>query len=235
MKNAFLLTDDPSDIENGKKCGVTEFAVATHFPDRFTGEGVTAYKIVEKPQDAGYPRIALLTLERESLLNAVIDEVYENKPELIVAASYDLTETGRVQAREGVTPVQLLHREGILDKCAVVGGNYLDRDDVELMQMCGTPLILCITSSMGHGFGMPHVVALKNKLNLSLGSGDNAYNANGDMIEEARALVLGSNCEMRAPSSVSPDFALSLVGCDSPDLYAAIGIKTPKKGTDRIK
>ncbi|MFR6640419.1 MAG: hypothetical protein ACLUSP_02970 [Christensenellales bacterium] len=98
------------------------------------GRGVTAYKIVEKPQDAGYPRIALLTLERESLLNAVIDEVYENKPELIVVASYDLTETGRVQAREGVTPVQLLHREGILDKCAVVGGNYLDRDDVELMQ-----------------------------------------------------------------------------------------------------
>ena len=227
MKNAFLLTDDPRDVDAGRECGVTEFTVATHFPDRFNGKGVTAYKIVEKPQDVDYPRLALLTLERESLLNAVIDAAYESKPQIIIAASYDLTETGRVQAREGVSPVQLLHREGILDKCIVVGGNYLDRDDVELMQMCGTPLVLCVTSSMGHGFGMPHAVALKNKLNLSLGSGDNAYNRSGDMLAEARAFVLGSNLEMRSPSSVSPEFALSLVGCDSPDPFAAIGIKKP--------
>lgn len=227
MKNAFLLTDDPRDVDRGRACGVTDFNVATRFPERFDNE-ITVYKIVEKPQDIGYPRLALLTLERESLFNAVADEIFENKPKLIVAASYDLTETGRVQAREGVTPVQLLHREGLLDKCTIVGGNYLDRDDVELMQMCRTPLVLCVTSSMGHGFGMPHVVALKDKLGLSLGSGDNAYNASGDMLSEARALVLGANCEMRAPS-VTPEFALSLIGYSAPDPYSALGIKKPAR------
>ena len=224
MKNAFLLTDDPRDVDSGRKCGVTEFTIATHFPERFSDDGVVAYKIVEKPQDANNPKIALLTLEKQSLLDAVIDAAFETKPDIIIAASYDLTETGRVQAREGVTPVQMLHREGILDKCTIVGGNYLDRDDVELMQMCRTPLVLCVTSSMGHGFGMPHVFALKGKISLSLGSGDNAYNATGDMLEEARSLVLGSNLEMRA-SSLSPEFALGLIGASAPDPYSALGIK----------
>lgn len=224
MRNAFLLTDDPRDVEKGRARGVTDFTVATRFPERF--DGVEVYKLVEKPSDADFDKIALLTLEKESLLDAVIDSAYENGANTIVAACYDLTETGRIQARTGLNPIQLLHREGLLDRCAILGGNHLDRDDVELMRVCGTPLIACVTASQGYGHGSPRIRSLSG-LKVSLGSGDNAFNAHGDMLLEARALLLGSNCEMRSRDSVTPEFVLDLISAKADDPYAALYVKKP--------
>ena len=70
------------------------------------------------------------------------------------------------------------------------------------MAQCGAKLILCPTSSMGYGYGIPHYPAYIRKLDVSLGSGDNRFNRGGDMLTEARALVLGCNSEMRDENAV---------------------------------
>ena len=86
------------------------------------------------------------------------------------------------------------------------------------MSQCGTPLVLCPTSSMGYGYGIPHFCAYENKLNVKLGSGDNRFNCNGDMIAEARALVLGVNSEMRG-QVLSAEKAIALIGGNAHNAY----------------
>ena len=102
-----------------------------------------------------------------------------------------------------------------MDGGTIVGGVYLDRDDVDLMAQCDARLILCPTSSMGHGFGIPHFPAYIKKLDVRLGSGDNRFNRDGDMPSEARALLLGCNAEMRDEKSVD---VRRLFGCFSDEV-----------------
>ncbi len=211
-KNAFLLTDNPQDVERGRERDVTAFTVATRFPCRFEGlDGVTVYKSVYCKEDADYQRLALMTFADESAVNAVIDAVYEKKAQLIVAAAYSLDETGLIDARYHLSPVQLLHKVGLLEGATVVGGVHLDRDDVDLMVQSKARLVLCPTASMGYGYGFPHYVAASKKLQIELGSGDNRFNRSGDMLREAETLVLGSNCDMRSDKSVTEEEALSLI------------------------
>ena len=216
-KNSFILTDDPGLIVRGKENGVTEFTVASSFPERFEKiDGVTVYKTVRKPCDCDYPRLFLPVLTDDNLTDAVADAVLSGKATAICAAGYSLDESGAVDVRFRLSPVQLLHKLGLLDGGTIVGGVYLDRDDVDLMAQCDAKLILCPTSSMGHGFGVPHYPAYIRKLEVTLGSGDNCFNRGGDMLAEARALVLGCNSEMRDEKAV-----------DQKQLFACFSDKIP--------
>ena len=201
--NSFILTDDPGVIARGKERGVTEFTAASSFPARFEGiDGVTVYKTVRKSSDCDYPRLFLPVLTDDNLTDAVAEAVLSGKASAICAAGYSLDESGAADVRFHLSPVQLLHKIGLLDGGTIVGGVYLDRDDVDLMAQCGAKLILCPTSSMGYGYGIPHYPAYIRKLDVSLGSGDNRFNRGGDMLTEARALVLGCNSEMRDENAV---------------------------------
>ena len=217
-ENAFIFTDDVSVIERGKNCNVATFTVATNYPERFNLEGVTAYKIVKTEGDVVGDFLFLPSLTDEKTVDAVIDKVLGDNAKLIVSACYSLDEIGLIDVKYHLSPVQLLHKLGLLEKCTVVGGVYLDRDDIDLMSQCGTPLVLCPTSSMGYGYGIPHFCAYENKLNVKLGSGDNRFNCNGDMIAEARALVLGVNSEMRG-QVLSAEKAIALVGGNAHNAY----------------
>jgi cytosine/adenosine deaminase-related metal-dependent hydrolase len=217
-ENAFIFTDDVSVIERGKNCNVATFTVATNYPERFNLEGVTAYKIVKTEGDVVGDFLFLPSLTDEKTVDAVIDKVLGDDAKLIVSACYSLDEIGLIDVKYYLSPVQLLHKLGLLEKCTVVGGVYLDRDDVDLMSQCGTSLVLCPTSSMGYGYGIPHFCAYENKLNVKLGSGDNRFNCNGDMIAEARALVLGVNSEMRG-QVLSAEKAIALIGGNAHNAY----------------
>ncbi len=202
-KNSFIITDDPKIIDLGRSHGVTEFNVATSFPDRFVDlSGVTTFKTVHKSADCNYPRLYLQDLTNDNLTDAVAEAVLSGKSIAICAAAYSLDESGAVDVKYCLSPIQLLHKLGLLDGGTVVGGVYLDRDDVDLMAQSEAKLILCPSASMGYGYGIPHYTAYIRKLSVSLGSGDNRFNHSGDMLAEARALVLGCNSEMRDKKAV---------------------------------
>ena len=85
--NSFVLTDDPEAIERGRKCGVTEFTVATRFPRAFENlAGVTVYKTVDKPSDCDYPRLFLPELTDDAITDAVAEAVLSGKSSAIIAA-----------------------------------------------------------------------------------------------------------------------------------------------------
>lgn len=213
MKNSFLLTNEINAVKAGRAVGSTEFIVATDYPEIFSKDkDVTAYKTVKKSGDAQNCKFLYLAdLTNDAIVDEVINATYDGA-KLIVSANYSLDEIGAIYARYKLSPVQVLHKYGLLDHCAVVGGVHLDRDDIDLMAQSGTPLILCPTASAGYGYGSPRYQAYRNKLVISLGSGDNRYNSSGNMIVEAQTLLLLVNCDMRSNSVVSECECLSLIG-----------------------
>lgn len=210
--NAFMLTDSVDAVTEAIKNGADRVVLATSRPELFVGiEQVEAYKFVKSPDDANEGRIFLPSLKNEDIVDAVTENVLGCGAKLIVAANRNLDEIGLSEARFHLTPVQILHKLGLLDRCTVVGGVYLDRDDVELLSQENTPLVLCPTCSLGYGDGFPHVSALDGKVDFYLGSGDGAFNAGHSILRELRALILGSNCEMRQRDSFSVEALLSRV------------------------
>ncbi|MBR2988517.1 MAG: hypothetical protein IKC64_02195 [Clostridia bacterium] len=213
MKNSFILTTDICLIKSGREVGVTEFTVATDAVEIFENEvGVTAYKTVKNTGDSqGYTHLFLPTLEIDQILDEVIDATY-NGAKLIVSANYSLDEIGAVYNRYKLSPVQVLHKFGLLDKCVVVGGVHLDRDDIDLMAQSGAKLVLCPTASAGYGYGSAHYVSYRKKLDISLGSGDNRFNRSGNMLTEAQTLYLFATCDMRDKNALTEKECLNLIG-----------------------
>lgn len=212
LKNAFMLSDDVSAVRKCAENGVSSITVATHTPSLFDGEeSVTVYNLVEKPSDIMGKRLCLTSLSDDKTVDAVTERVLGNGAELAVFASYSLDEIGAIEARFHLTPVQLLHKLGLLEKATIVGGVYLERDDVELMRTSKARLVLCPTCSLGYGYGIPQLRALIGRIEIAVGSGDNAFNKSGNMIEELKALYLSVCADMRTREAVSYNELFSLV------------------------
>jgi len=117
-KNHFLLSDDTESVLRGKKQGVSFFNVASSHPEKFDGmEGVTVFKRVNKPEDACFGALALMDLTDDKIVDAVSEAVLGNGAKLIAAAGYSLDETGLIDVKFHLSPVQYLHKLGLLEKC----------------------------------------------------------------------------------------------------------------------
>ena len=221
MKNAFLLSDNIDEILRGRKSGVTEFDVATHFPHIFEAEkGVTVHKIVDTMDDIDYPRLVLLDyFENENIVDAVIERVLTKKSTLMIRACYSLDECGKVEVKTHLSPIQFLHKLGLLEETTIVGGVHLDKDDIDLMYQSKAKLVFCPTWSMANGYGTPPYMQAKNKLEIRLGSYDNTTNPNGDMCLESFALMLGTNSEMRSNLAITEKECLQLIAKNGSRLF----------------
>ena len=157
--------------------------------------------------------ISSLTLPDE-VIDACIEYVLENKPKLYVVACVSLGDVGIIEARFHLSPIMLLHKLGLLDQnCTIVGANYLDNDDVDLMAQCGASVVLCPSYSLGGGYGFPNVVPLLKKLNeVTLGTFDNQFNASGSVMDEARLLYLGTACSMRSENALTLEDVIVITG-----------------------
>jgi len=147
-------------------------------------------------------------LENLTLPDEIIDECIEfvmtRHPRLFVGASENLSEVGLIEARFHLSPVMLLHKLGLLDEnCTVVGANFLDNDDISLIKQCGARVTLCPTYACGMGFGFPNVRPMLGKIEVGLGTMDNSFNKSGSVVDEARLLLLGTNCSMRSAEALS--------------------------------
>ena len=175
---------------------------------RFTGDG--SY--------GGSVYLESLTLPDETV-DECIEYVLTVHPRLFVGACENLTEVGLIEARFHLSPVMLLHKLGLLDEnCTVVGANYLDNDDIALMAQCGAKAVLCPSYACGKGFGFPAVRPMLGKIEVGLGTMDNSFNKCGSVIDEARLLLLGTNCTMRSDEALKISELSRLIGFTGSDL-----------------
>lgn len=165
------------------------------------------YKLVSAANpDIAYPKLYLSNIEMgDEIIDGIAERVLDGKSRVIISVARTLEEVGRFDARFKLSPVMLLHRIGLLQKCdALAGGVYLDRDDVDLMVQCEIPLILTPTFDMGSGHGIPEAVMyIKRGLRMGLGSEDCSFNPFASAEEEGRILSLAASATMREREAVT--------------------------------
>jgi cytosine/adenosine deaminase-related metal-dependent hydrolase len=106
----------------------------------------------------------------------------------------------------------LLHRMGLLENATVVGANYIDKDDIDIMAQCNASVVFLPTQSLGKGYGIPPVNFVLDKLPIAFGSGEGVYNEKGDMRREANLVRLLCNEQARKENAISEEKLLSLFG-----------------------
>lgn len=129
---------------------------------------------------------------------AACDHILENDACAIVRAAYDLTEAGIVEAKFKLSPIMLLHKLGVLNRCMIAGGVCLDNDDLDLMAQEDVPLVITPTASAGYGHGFaPVFAAHKRGIRIGIGTFDGRYNPTHDPNAEAAFLKLTASADMR--------------------------------------
>lgn len=168
-----------------------------------TEDGFTVFAPFSDEVKAG--DIYLDTLTDEDVLEKASDYLVSTDARAIVRAAYDLDETGSIEARHKLSPIMLLHKLGVLDKCTIAGGVCLDNDDLDLMAQEGVPLILLPTADAGYGHGYASVcAALRRGIRVGVGTYDCEYNKFADLDYEIKFLSLTANAEMRAENALNP-------------------------------
>lgn len=150
-------------------------------------------------------RIYIDSMSDGDLFAAACDYLIENDDAMaIIRAAYDLTESGLIEAKYKLSPIMLLHKLGVLEKCIIVGGVCLDNDDLDLMSQCSVPLVITPTASAGKGYGFAPVCAAKRRgVRVGVGTFDGSYNKKHSLDSEIEFLRITANAEMRKENSLS--------------------------------
>ena len=215
LKNTFLITDSMANLNVCHSCFTDEINVITRRLDLFENvkDGVEVYTYVEKKSDLVGDRICLSSLLLpDDVLDACIEYVLEKKCKFMVRACEDLYTSGLIESKYKLSPIMLLHKMGLLENATVVGTNCIDRDDIDLMAQSNASVVFLPSYSLGKGYAVPPVGFVKDKLPISFGSGDNSYNASGDMRKEAYITRLLCNEQARKENAIDEKTLLSYFG-----------------------
>ncbi len=148
----------------------------------------------------------------DKALDELIAYTLENDVWLWVRCSPTLEDAGKIDSRFGKSAVMLLHECGLLERATVVGGAYLDKDDLSLMAQESVTLVLLPSFDAGYGNGIPPVCAALDKgVRVRLGSGDGVYNPARDMEGEKKLLRLLASAQMNKRDAVSEEAAEEMI------------------------
>ncbi|MDR2202582.1 MAG: hypothetical protein LBP26_07525 [Clostridiales bacterium] len=213
MFNAFTTVTDLSAFA---RAGIKKVRVAAASRDlitgAFSGEIEFFRTVADNAPNAFEGDIFLPSLEfSDKTVDACIEHVLGKRVRFMVRAACTLEEVGRFDAKLSLSPVMLLRRLGLLQNAIVVGGVYLDNDDVDLMVQEGASLVLTPTFNAGRGDGAANVSSyLKRGLKIALGTADNSFNKSGSIAYEADVLQLLTNAAMNDPAALTPAQKLAL-------------------------
>ncbi len=142
----------------------------------------------------------------ETAFGNACDAILNSGRSAIVRAAYELEETGIIEARYKLSPIMLLHKMGVLDRCMIAGGVCLDNDDLDLMAQEGASLIVTPTASAGYGYGFaPICAAVSRGIRVGIGTFDGKYNRKADLTKEIEFLRLTANAEMRTENALDEE------------------------------
>lgn len=202
FKNSFMSDFNLNVIEKSRSYGVTEAVVVSDISiPEIDGIKLTQLKKVGADFDFSAKHSGLLYLEsmqlKDEIIDHYIDYILSNNQPAYIKCSVTLTEVGEIDNRYKVSPIMLVHKLGILQNANIIGGVYLDKDDVDIMVQCGASLTVTPSFDMGYGNGnLPLITYLSRGLKLNIGTGDSNFNLNGDILEEIKLLNLVTSANM---------------------------------------
>ena len=154
--------------------------------------------------DGAIGNIYLTDMLDEDAFMSACDHLISSDVRAVVRTAYELNETGMIEAKYKLSPIMLLHKMGVLDKCTIAGGVCLDNDDLDLMAQEGVALIITPTASAGYGHGYaPVCAALRRGICVGVGTFDGKYNPAHELDRELEFLRLTANAEMRVENALS--------------------------------
>ncbi len=162
-----------------------------------------------------------------------------NDVKLFSHVAETLTETKLIQAKYGVTPVELLNSFGVLDNSFVaVHCVHLTDRDVEILLDSQVGIVHCPESNMKLASGYARIQDLLDKgLNVGLGTDGAASNNNLDLFEEMRSASLLGKLVTQNPEAVNAMEALTMAtigGARVLGLDKVIGTLSPGKQADIV-
>ncbi len=115
-------------------------------------------------------------------------------------------------ARYGLTPVEVLDRNGVLDGPVLAAhGIYLSEPDQAILAARGATVVQCPTCHMKLGMGVTPVPALHARgVNVALGTDGPASNNALSMLQEARQAALIQKLAALDPAALAGDLPLRL-------------------------
>ena len=102
--------------------------------------------------------------ESDSRLSQMSDLSAKLKIPIVIGFGQTLEEVGILTEKYKLSPVRILEDFGFLDrKCFLIGCNFIDKDDLELISSYGGEIILSPRSDMMLGKGAVNLLSLENK------------------------------------------------------------------------
>ena len=164
---------------------------------------------------SGATKLYLPTLDLPNkTFDLLIEYALDTGAELAARCGSDLTETGIIDSRFGKSPVMLLHEFGLLSQTRLIGGVYLDKDDLALMAQEGVSLTVLPSTDAGEGNGIaPVCAALNAGVKTRIGTGSGAFNFKRSIIFEAVFLRIAVSAQMNKREAVSTRELAKMCSC----------------------
>ncbi len=131
-----------------------------------------------------------------------LEEISLSKANIVLPLFDNLVRTGEINSNYGISPAKLAEDMGFLDRHAtIIGGAYADKDDLEILGLYGTKVVICPRANAKKGNLMPNIVLMqKHGLVVSVGSDD--YDEI-DLNRECEMLYLSTLSMLENPNIVS--------------------------------
>lgn len=179
-----------------------------------------AGKIIVKPDEIKFSTIKKLQKQGIDLALYIDLSCYDEKQlekfsalnmPVFIPLFDNLKKTGEIASQYGISPAKLIEDMGFLDRdCTIVGGEYADKDDLEILGSYGAKMAVCPIFQSQQGETFSNVVLMqKMGLKVQLGSGGNAEI---NMTGEANYLYLTTLSLLENPQAVSREEIQRMTG-----------------------
>lgn len=182
-------------VVKNKLAGVGKLNLSCSCPDlalnalkKYDMQGCAVVDDFEKCKEGCIFHIKDVLALSESQLQEYSMELGLKKKPCMITFGRSLYDMGQIDKTYNMSPVTFLEDMGFLDReCFILGGNFLDKDDLSLLSQYDATLILSPRSDMLAGRGFVNLAPLKSQ-NLTLGFASDIH-PKVDMLGEGNLAV----------------------------------------------
>ena len=190
------------------------FLAVKLFPDENIDEKVVDNKIAEIKR-INNRASTILAFDsvfdfNEDQITEIVKYAKKHNMHIYTKISQSLDEVGECDKIYNMSPVEYLESLGILDRKCIIGGcEYLDKEDLELLQNYDCTLCLSVSDDLVKGVGFAPIYSMLNKgLKICVGLKDDVR---PNIFREMFLLTHTQSAVLNIPNLIKPDAIISTI------------------------